>query len=198
MSNRGLTGSLLTGVGKQIVQYYDCVYIGISAGYYLTNAPRDITLGGNTYQALGMLLGIGSVEENVIFEVESLPITLSGLPAYDNNGDSFAAIMLGSSPDIDYIKKPVTITRIYYDNDTVVGSFELYKGYIDTVNVEMDPGGSTIVNIDTSSQWIDFDRTNGRFTNTQSQASYAGYIVGIAGDLGFSFATEVQKDIEWK
>lgn len=51
MANRGITGNLFFEVDNNSVEYYECVEIDINPGYYLTNAPKDITIGSQTYTA---------------------------------------------------------------------------------------------------------------------------------------------------
>lgn len=199
MSNRGITGAtLLAEVGKHSVEYYECVDIQVGNGYYITNAPRNITIGGQEYIALGQLLDFGDVEENVTFEVSQLELRVSALPAYDDNDESWTLRILSET----YQNREVVISRAYFDADANhVGSFEIYKGYIDGVGVKHTPTGESAVSIDTSSHWVDFERTNGRFTNTQSQQHAKDLNPGLdfyENDEGFSFASKVQKDIEWK
>lgn len=199
MSNRGITGAeLLAEVGKHSVEYYECVEIQVGSGYYITNAPRDLTVDAQPYRALGQLLDFGDVEENITFEVAQLEVRVSALPAYDDNDASWTNRILNE----EYQNRPVVISRVYIDaNGDTVGSFEIYKGYINTVGIKHAPTGESSVSIDTSSHWIDFERTNGRFTNSTSQQHSGDLNAGLQyfeNDLGFEFAKRVQKDIEWK
>lgn len=201
MANRGITGSLLTEVGKNSVEYYECVEIDINPGYYITNAPRDITIGSQTYTALGSLLDFGNVEENITFEVTGLDITVSGLPAYDDNDESWTERILDYENN-PYTNREVRITRAYFASDqTHVGSVEIYKGFIDNVGVKFTPTGDSAVSLETKSHWVDFQRANTQFTNDTSHKARANFNPGlsfIANDDGFEFASLVIKDIEWK
>lgn len=199
MSNRGITGAeLLAEVGKHSVEYYECVDILVGNGYYITNAPRNITIGTQEYIALGQLLDFGDVEENITFEIAQLELRVSALPAYDDNDESWTWRILNET----YQNREVVINRAYFDaNGIHVGSFEIYKGYINGVGIKHTPTGESAVSIDTSSHWIDFERTNGRFTNSTSQQHGGDLNPGLdymTDDLGFDYAARVQKDIEWK
>ena len=64
MADRGITGALLTAIGKQVVVYYELFEIttiqsGSTVVYYLTNAPQDVQSNGNTYRAFGQFIGNG-------------------------------------------------------------------------------------------------------------------------------------------
>ena len=70
----------------------------------------------------------------------------------------------------------------------------VYKGYITGADLLQSADEVSNVLVKTASHWHDFARQTGHRTNTNSQQkrSYA------SGDLGFSFSTEVQKEITWK
>ncbi len=69
----------------------------------------------------------------------------------------------------------------------------LYKGYINSITAALgDQGDSTTASISTASHWTDFDRVSARYTNTNSQQNIH------PADEGFSFAKEVQKEVQWK
>lgn len=198
MANRGITGQFLTEIGKNSVEYYEAVWLDVGAGYHITNRPLGFTLGSDTYIAVGQLLDFGDINENITFEVPTLTINVSGLPAYDDSGASWTQRILNET----YQNRPARISRVYFDaNGDYVGVIQIYTGYIDSVGVKFTPTGESVVSIDTTSHWVDFDATRGRFTNTNSQQEFGNLNTGLiqyATDEGFSFATKVQKDIEWK
>lgn len=201
MSNGGITGDLLTAVGKHSVEYYECVDILIGEGYYITNAPRDVIVGSQTYTALGQLLDFGDVQVNITFEISNLEIRVSGLPAYDDSDQIWTTRVLGET----YQNREVKISRAYFtfenNSHTRIGSFEIYKGFIDTVGIRHEPTGESAVSIDTTSHWVDFYKTIGHFTNENGQKSMIDINLGLTlftDDEGYSFASRAQKDIEWK
>lgn len=202
MANRSITGDLLTEVRKNSVEYYECVDIDINPGYYITNAPFDINITGQDYSALGTFLNFGDVEENVTFEVANLTITVSGLPAYDDNNEKWVTRILDFDTN-PYTNREVKITRVYFDNiqTTQVGHVEIYKGFIDNVGLNFNPTGTSQVEIETKSHWVDFERSNGQYTNSNTHKKRADLHpnkTAYAADEGLEFASAVIKDIEWK
>ena len=189
MTNRNMNPTLVAETEKSTVVYYEIVSIGVGAGYYLTNAPFNISYGGDNYISAGALLAIDSVEENTGFEIERLSLVIGGIDPLPGDGDPFIKKIL----TLDYVDRPVIITRIYYSGGNQVGGVQLYNGYINAAGVERDLGeNGVIVRIETSNNWTDFSRTNGRETNDNSQQA------GFSGDLGMEYAKEMQKQVEWK
>ena len=187
-----LSGATLTESQKQAVIYYDAVEIrlkdsGGTVQYYrLTQAPFDIGI----YKSFGQLLNIESIEENAVFEIPSLKITVSGIEAYDNSDEHFASDIITSQ----YIGQPVQIYRYFYNTEgTQVGNFKIFQGEISSAVIVADTKTAT-VDIEVASHWVDFDRENGRFTNENSLQSESAH----SADQGFKYAKDVQKEIEWK
>lgn len=178
-------------VAKETIQYFDCVAVNIDAShnYYFTQAPYNLTLtDGNTYQAAGGLLQMGEYVDNANFSIEQLEIQLAGIVTLPT-GDT----VLKTIQELDYIDKPVTIYRAFMEDNAVAHQIVLYKGFINNVSAALSDGGdSTTASISTASHWTDFDRVSTRYTNTNSQQNIH------PGDLGFSFAKEVQKEVQWK
>ena len=189
-NNRGMSSALTTTTKEATVQYYEIVHIDVNSGYYLTNAPWDIIYDGIRYHAAGNMLELDGVEENVGFEIESLTINIGGIDPLPGDGDPFIKKILSS----DYVERNVTITRVYYDVDGgVVDGVVLYSGFINTASAAsgLGPDGAA-VSIQTSNNWTDFAKLSGRQTNDTSQQAV------FPGDLGFEYAKEVQKQVEWK
>ncbi len=189
-NNRGMSGALTTTTQNVTVQYYELVDIDVNSGYRLTNAPWNITYDGLEYTAAGNMLELDGVEENVGFEIESLTVNIGGIDPLPGDGDPFIKTILSS----DYIERNVTITRIYYDlSGGVVDGVMLYSGFINTATAAsgLGPDGAA-VSIQTSNNWTDFSKLSGRHTNDTSQQAV------FPGDLGFEYAKEVQKQVEWK
>lgn len=188
MSNRNMSSGLITTTSQPTVQYYELVYIGVNNGYYLTNAPFNISYGGNSYKAAGALLSIDTIVEDIGFEIQKLSISVSGLAYLSNDTLPFMQEILG----VNYIDKDVVIHRAYYTHDVYQDSLEVYKGYIDSALATDGNGDGAGVSITTSNNWSDFSRVTGRHTNTVSQQVY------FPTDLGFEFSKQIQKQIEWK
>ena len=200
MANRGITGALLTAIGKQVVVYYELFEIttvqsGSPVVYYLTNAPQDVQSGGNTYRAFGQFIGMGSVSENATQQIAQIAINISGIQPYEDNAvnpsESFMETIIKDTTV--YIDQPVKIFRSFYGLDNLeIGAFLLFEGQIVSAAIEFDSEATAAVELKVSSHWVNFQRYTGRFTNTNSQQSH------FSTDTGFDRAVRVQKDIIWQ
>ena len=178
-------------VAKETIQYFDCVEIAIDSThtYYLTQAPFNIQLtDGNTYIAAGGLLQMTEFVDNASFSIEQLEVQLAGIVSLPT-GET----VLKTIQELDYIDKPLTIYRAFMQDYTVAHEVVLYTGYINSITAALgDEGDSTTASISTASHWTDFDRVSARYTNQNSQQNIH------PADEGFSFAKEVQKEVQWK
>lgn len=178
-------------VAKETIQYFDCVEIAIDSThtYYLTQAPFNLTLtDGNTYIAAGGLLQMTEFVDNASFSIEQLEVQLAGIVTLPT-GET----VLKTIQELDYIDKPLTIYRAFMEDYSVAHQVVLYKGYINSITAALgDEGDSTTASISTASHWTDFDRVSARYTNQNSQQNIH------PADEGFSFAKEVQKEVQWK
>ena len=178
-------------VAKGTIQYFDCVAVNIdgSHNYYFTQAPYNLTLtDGNSYKAAGGLLQMTDFVDNANFSIEKLEIQLAGIVTLPT-GET----VLKTIQELEYIDKPVTIYRAFMENFQVAHEITLYKGYISNIAGALGAGGDTTTcSISTASHWTDFDRVSTRYTNSNSQQNIH------SGDEGFSFAKEVQKEVQWK
>lgn len=167
--------------------YYELVKIETSTEYRVTNAPFKITYNSQEYDNVGALLSIDELENNMNFEVPKITLQVNGLVEF-TDGEYFIETMLG----LDYVDRPVTIFRSYFDQGTQIGTIEVFKGNIETAQLNYDPSGGCSVGIEIASHWSTWDKTNGRFTNKNSQQFYH------ATDTGLNNCEEVQKEIIWK
>ena len=179
---------------KLVNSYYELVKIETSTVYKVTNAPFRVTDGADNYESIGALLALDSIETNMSFEVPKINISINGLVEMNNDGEYFIETMLG----LDYIDKPVTITRMYYEGTTKIGKVEVFKGFIEGATLEYDPSGVCGVSIEIASHWSTFDKFNGRHTNSASQTQYATVDNSFGSDTGLDNCDEVQKEIIWK
>ena len=189
MTDRNMNPTLVSETEKPVVTYYEVMDILVGAGYYITNAPFDISYGGNTYISMGGLIAADPVEENIGFEIEKLGITIGGIDPLPGDSDPFIKKIL----TLDYVDRPLIITRVYYSQGSQVGGVQLYNGYINSAGVERDLGDQgVVVRLESSNNWTDFGRVNGRETNDNSQQAV------FSGDLGLEYCKEMQKQVEWK
>ena len=182
-----LNSALIDAVSKQVIQCYESVYMDIDDGVYITNAPYNLTIDSNTYYSVGQFLGFSSIQEEKIFTTSEVTISLSGMPSHEL-GTSFISDLL----QYDYVDKEVKIYRSFFDSDSYIDSFLLFKGRLDSPVIQDDPNETTTIAATCSSHWVDYERINGIITNDDRQQDL------YSGDLGFEYAKETIKDIKWK
>ena len=179
-------------VSRKTIKYFDCVAINIDAthNYYMTQAPYNLTLADtNVYKAAGGLLSISDFTDNANFSIDKLNITVAGIVPLDPSEDS--AMIQAQS--LEYIDKPVTIYRAFMEDYAVAHQIVLFKGYINVLSVTQNSQGEqSLVSIDISSHWTDFDRVSTRHTNNTSQQEY------FPTDVGMEYSKEIQKEITWR
>lgn len=180
--------SIINAVGKQTLMSFEMIYADIDGGIWITNAPRNISYGGQTYLALGHFLGFSNIDEQDKLTISDVTVTFSGIPAFDDGGRSFLSMVL----EHDYIDKRVRIYRAFFDRETFIDAFLMFEGRISSPVIKDNPGQSTTVAITVSNNWVDYDKTNGMLTND------ARHQVLYPGDIFFEHASENTKDIVWK
>lgn len=152
---------------------------------YITDAPVDISYGGNTYQSMKGMLGINDIKEEEDLKVESVDITLSAVES-DN-----VKLFL----DYDYIDRRVLIHRavIGKSNYDIIGDpILVFDGRLDQPRLaENFQNRTATLAVSASSHWSDFNAIGGRHTNSSEQK------VLFPGDTFFDKATETQKDVKW-
>lgn len=184
-----LSPALEAAVSQKTIQCYESVYLDIDGGIYITNAPRNITIAGEAEEfiSVGQFLGFSNIEESRLFTATEITVTLAGVPAFET-GDSFLSQILQH----DYVDREIRIYRSFFNQDVYIDSFLMFKGRVDAPVIEDDPVDTTTVAATCSSQWRDYERTNGMITNDARQKSL------YPGDVGFEHAAEVIRDIVWK
>ena len=77
------------------------------------------------------------------------------------------------------------------DSQTLIGDpFTLFKGKIESFSVDEEITNSTVT-ITATSHWSDFEKIQGRRTNTNSQQIY------FANDVGFDYASQAIAELRW-
>lgn len=179
--------NIQTLLSKKTLQCFEMAYIDIDGGVRVTNAPRNISYGGETFLSLGNFLGFSNVEETSKFQVSNITVSLSGIPAYDDGDSSFISQFL----QYDYVDKDVEIYRAFFDQDLFVDAIMIFKGRIDNPIISDNPGEDLIMAVETVNNWTDYERRAGRHTNdNEHQAFYSG-------DLFFEYSADTIKDIKW-
>jgi hypothetical protein len=93
----------------------------------------------------------------------------------------------------DYIDQRVVIYRAILGDDfsfTDDDVFLVFDGRITGYSIRETESTATIT-VSCASQFADFERTNGRRTNSASQELY------FLGDRGMDFSPQIVKDIKW-
>tara|TARA_Y100001973_G_scaffold100940_1_gene163013 strand:+ start:10513 stop:11094 length:582 start_codon:yes stop_codon:yes gene_type:complete len=184
---------------RQTTAYYELVKIETSpTAYYITNAPFDVSYDSNTYKSAGAALSLGAIESNIEFQIPKLSIQIGGI--YDIANGDMEPPFIQTVQSLQYVDRPVTIFRSYFDQGTSItnGTFEVFKGYIDSAVINYQPSGTTSVTLETSSQWVRFSDINGRRTNTNSQRDKFSAPHAGNSDTGLDNCKEVIKEVIWK
>ena len=149
-----------------------------------TDAYRDITWNGNTYIALGSLLGWNQMEESSVLQVTTTLISLSGVQQDD------IALLLTNN----FIDRRIVIYKAFVSGATVlVDPLEIFDGRCDAPVIEEDPTQNTCtVTLSAAQHWIDFKRLPGRHTNDAEEQVF------FPGDKGFEFIPSLaNQKIKW-
>ena len=75
-------------------------------------------------------------------------------------------------------------------NSIIADPFLLYDGQIDTFEISETTKESTVI-LNVTSHWANFDKKNGRKTNSTSQQRF------FSTDVGMQFSSQTVQDIKW-
>jgi len=156
-------------------------------GLNLTTAPYDISWGGTTYQALGIVISLDGKRNTSEISANTYKLTLS-------NADQTALSILGQN---NYFGLPCRIfIGLLDDSGNLIqdgnndGPFEFYSGLFDSWVVNESSTKSTI-EVTIRSHWAAFERKAGRWTNTESQQEQ------YPGDTIFEYAHLSESEFKW-
>jgi hypothetical protein len=189
--DRGATSDFLAEVAKEANKPIHLVSVhfddDVTAGdqiVYMTDTVKDVTWGGNDYSAVGGLLTIAKISEEVDVVVSKIRMTLDGV------GSAWISNVLNKK----YIDRQVKVYIGFLDdsNAVIADPVLIFDGRIDRPAITEDPDrGTATVQLTATNAWVDFTRVTGRHTNHEEQQLY------FSGDKGFEFASEVAKDLPW-
>ena len=185
-----MTRSLTTAVKNELltndIRPIHLITIGFATPINITDCsfPLTSSVSGSsvTYTPSNFIMGISEFTEEVDITKTSLRIGFSGAE------QSFISIVLNEN----VVNDTVTIYRGFLDdsNNIIADPFLLYDGQIDTFEIsETQTESNVILNI--SSHWANFDKKNGRKTNTTSQQRF------FSTDVGMEFSSQTVQDIKW-
>ena len=179
---RGLTTAVNNELATDKLNPITLVYINVGTGFRFTDHYKDVTFDGNTYSASSLFLKVSEVTESSQVDVANITIDFTGAD------QTIVSLFLSNS----YMEKEAEVYKGFLDaNQAVIADpFLLFKGRIESFALEEDSTSSTL-SISIASHWSDFERIQGRKTNTSSQELY------FSGDVGFDYASQSVSDIKW-
>lgn len=185
MANRGSTSAFRTEIVKDQSHPLHLIEVYLdSATYYVTDNFRDITYSSNTYTALGFFLNFDTIEESAAISASKITLGLSGVDQQYTN------LFLTEH----YIDRRVVIRKAFINtsNALVADPVVIFDGRMDNpvITEDTDSGLATVA-VTVSNQFVDFEKTPGRYTNHENQQLY------YPGDRGFIYASQIIKDIVW-
>lgn len=186
MTQRNASASVLAEIDAATSAPFHLFQVVWDSGtIYLTDAASEITWGGNTYTALGHMLGFGNVEESVSLQATGVDLVMSGVPT------SLVSSFLSEN----FIDRRVRIYKGFFNSSgaVITDPILIFSGLMDSPDfAEALEDNSTVITIPAYSQWAEFDKTNGRKTNSNSQSLH------FTGDRGFNFVPGLKdKVITW-
>lgn len=201
--SRGLTAEQLIEIASNAQMNFELLEVEWSSPtaattyYRFTNAPWQIVAQGKTWTALGDFLAFDGLDEQSEFAVNSINIALAGMNELFTDGTKTT---LDKFFEDNYIDRPVRIYRVFYNSArSIVGApILVFDGRMNKPTISTDPLNGTILSVECSSQWADFDRRNSRTTNDEEQRNYTKNVLNQATeDRGFEFSYQVTKDLRW-
>tara|TARA_R110000824_G_scaffold251905_1_gene440528 strand:- start:6673 stop:8412 length:1740 start_codon:yes stop_codon:yes gene_type:complete len=186
MANRSSTAAFQTEIVKSQSQPVHLVEIHFDAPtgvQYLTDAFVPVTYNSNTYQPLGYLLSFSNIDETTDLQVGNLTLNLSGIDKV------YIKYVLEET----FVDRKVIIRKAFLstaDDSLIANPIIIYQGNMNTPSVS-ESGDNSIVSVEVANQFVDFNKTPGRFTNSESQHLF------YPNDKGFEYAPQIIKDIVW-
>ncbi|QDP48588.1 MAG: putative baseplate hub protein [Prokaryotic dsDNA virus sp.] len=188
MANRNSTSAFQTEIVKaqnQPIHLIEVYFDAPTGTQYMTDAYIPITYNSNTYSAAGYFLSFSDIQETSNLVINSLTISLSGIDK------TYINYVL----DEDFIDRKVIIRKGFLsttDDSLIADPVLIFQGNMDTPTIqEAEDAGRCTVSITAANLFVDFEKTPGRFSNTQSQNIY------YPGDKGFDYCSRIIQDVVW-
>jgi hypothetical protein len=167
----------------------ELIELELSTPLYLNSSQYDIVAttatsqGQQTFLAQGQFLNYSGVRETDEMRVNTVNVSFSGAT------NQFINIALNDR----ILHRPFRIYKVFINSSNLALLTEpvmIYDGTIVGATVE-ESSDNSIVTLQTANEFYDFERRNGRRTNTGSQQRF------FPGDLGMDFSTKSISDIKW-
>ena len=159
---RTLTAAQQTEISANKSRHYWLFRVDTGTPLLLTNCYKDVVYNAETYDSGGFLLDIPKIDDDLDLKVRRYKFKLSAV-----NQANTAAFLL--TPP--YFKK-VDLYKFWLDSaGAFIGDPILrFSGYFANFSNKMNQvAGTSQMTIDAVSEFVDFERVNGRQTNDDSQ-----------------------------
>jgi len=188
---RNLDTDLLTTLKGNKLRIVELIELHLATPVYFTNAHINIDYdsatapesGVQTYLAQGQFLALGGISETTDIRINNMAVTFTAV--------DFTTIALVLNND--YIDKRVVVYRAVLNEDYSYDAnhvFQYFDGRINDFSIS-ERTNTAQLTLNVSSQFADYERTNGRRTNNASQQRF------FSDDVGMEFAPQIQTDIKW-
>ena len=135
-----------------------------SSTEYVWTGYGPLTYGGNTYQGIGSLAGLGSIKEGTTVQADGTTVSLSGIDP-TLYGECMSDIQLGA---------PATIWFALLNNGQVIGTpYRLFQGLVDKPTVTT--GADTItISLALENKLVNLQRPSARrYTAADQHMKYS-------------------------
>jgi hypothetical protein len=179
---RGLTSAVNTELATDSLNPVTLVYLGVASGSRYTDHYKDVSYSSNTYTASSIFLDASAVTESAEVEISNIQLRFSGAD------QSIISLFLNNN----YMNKDVEVYKGFLNDSQglISDPFTLFKGKIESFSVDEEINRSTVT-ISATSHWSDFERVQGRRTNTNSQQ------IHFDADVGFDYASQAIAELKW-
>lgn len=188
MSGRGLSAAfknVVSGMAAHASFFYEFYFD--EGTVWMTDGPRDVVWGGNTYLANGYVVSVDDIQESSAIQTNEITLGVSGI-----DGSWTTQVMF-----YNYINRRVVVRQVVFDSvtmDVVSDPIIVFDGRVSGVNFAEDPGEAAVVTFTVGNIWSNFQRAKGRRTNDSEQSAL---FTNPTPDRGFQWAMDTEKQIEW-
>lgn len=188
MSDRSMSAAMLSAIANDQQIVVHLLELHFDSGVdYSTDAPFDVSWGGNTYSGIGQLLQFSSVQETTDLLINRVNVTLSGI-------DTTAGLAAFQAEDYLDRELKIYIAELDADHAAIVDPLLIHHGRMDAPTYTENPdNGTATVGVVSVPVWAETGREPGRHTNHEEQT----FFFPATTDLGFEFVSEVPKTLLW-
>ena len=187
MPARNATAAVLAEAAKSQQEGCHLFELYLTTPIYATDAPFQISWGGNTYTALGHFIAFSGGEENRDLTETRVSVSLSGVDQ----------VWVSNVLAQNYVDRRLVVRRAFLapGGGVMVDPVALFDGLCDgRSRISEDHGADAsrcVVTLEAGSHWSDFGRRPGRHANDNEQRFL------FAGDGFFRFVSEINRTITW-